>query len=222
MKPAVICFTRVPLPGRTKTRLLPVLSPEQCAALHTAILRDLTATLSTVPARLFIAYDDPSGADGAALRPLFPSASFFPQQGAGLGEKMHRALCHVLALGYSPVVLIGSDLPLLTAEHLTAAFTALSSADVTLGPTPDGGYYLVGVKSPSPALFSGQAYGTGSVLRDTIAAARSAGLSVALAPPCGDVDTPDDLLALSRTLRGKDTATAAFLRTVPLGKEDLP
>ena len=222
MKQAVICFTRVPLAGRTKTRLLPVLTAEQCAALHTAFLQDISAVLAVVSADLFIAYDDPTGNEGAILYPIFPNSSFFPQQGAGLGERMDRALCHVLMLGYSPVVLIGSDLPLLTAGHINAAFDSLRGADVALGATPDGGYYLVGVNAPCPVLFNGQTYGSGSVLQNALAAAQSAGLSVALAPPCRDVDIPEDLYALRNTLRGAPTATAEFLRTLPPEKEELP
>ena len=148
MKRALICFTRPPAPGRTKTRLMPLLSGDACAALHTAFLRDIAAVCGRVDADLYVAYA-PEG-DWGILRELFPAAlDLFPQDGEGLGERMHRALSRVLALGYDACVLIGSDLPELTEGHLAAAFAALEEADASLGPTEDGGYYLVGLKKPS-------------------------------------------------------------------------
>ena len=124
MRRALICFTRPPAPGRTKTRLMPLLSGEECAALHTAFLRDIAAVCGRVDADLYVAYA-PEG-DWGILRELFPAAlDLFPQDGEGLGERMHRALSRVLALGYDACVLIGSDLPELTEGHLAAAFAAL-------------------------------------------------------------------------------------------------
>ncbi len=206
MKRALLCFTRLPVPGRTKTRLMPLLTGEECAALHTAFLRDIAEVCGGLDAALYAAYS-PEG-DWTALRGLFPTAQgFFPQSGAGLGERMHHALTTVLALGYDACVLIGSDLPELTAGHLTAAFSALESAEVTLGPTADGGYYLVGLRKPFAALFTGQTYGHASVYEDAAAAVRAAGRSFLPAPPCRDVDVPEDLRRLLETARpGSHTA----------------
>lgn len=212
MKRALICFTRAPVPGRTKTRLMPLLSAEECAALHTAFLRDIAGVCGRVDADLYVAYA-PEGGWGA-LREIFPAAlGFFPQEGDGLGERMHRALSRVLALGYGAGVLIGSDLPELTEAHLAAAFAALEEADASLGPTEDGGYYLVGLKKPCPALFAGQAYGHGSVYRNALAAIRGAGLRFLPAPPCRDVDVPEDLRRLPGTV-APGSHTARFLKTL--------
>ena len=125
---------------------------------------------------------------------------------------MAAAMDRVLALGHSPCVLIGSDLPLLTAAHLNGAFAALEGADATLGPTPDGGYYLVGLKRPCPPLFAGKRYGSGDVYGDAVAALEAAGRSFAPAPACADVDTPEDLRALRRALAGAESHTARYLR----------
>ena len=210
MRRAVICFTRLPLPGRTKTRLLPLLTGAQCARLHTAFLRDLAAVYAAVDADLFIAYSPEGEPD--MLGEIFPrAAGFFPQQGWDLGERMHRALCRVLALGYRACLLTGSYLPLLTPGHLERAFQALEGADAVLGPTPDGGYYLVGLRRPSPALFTGQRYGHGTVYENTLSAARAAALRVAAAPVCSDVDTPEDLAALCARLAGAQGHTARLL-----------
>lgn len=210
MKKAWICFTRVPKPGVTKTRLMSILTGEQCAALHTAFLRDLAAIHPQVGADLFVAYTaDPQW---EMLKPLFPAAAgFFPQEGADLGEKMYHAICHVLLLGYDRVILTGADLPLMTPEHLHSGFEALATADIVLGPTSDGGYYLVGMKQPHRAVFENQSYGGASVLENTVAAAENASLTVELAKTCDDVDTPEDLKLLVSRLSG-DTATAQYLR----------
>ena len=113
MNRAVICFTRVPRPGVTKTRLQAVLSPEHCAGLHWAFLKDLAQVYQQLDAHLFIAYvSDP---DWESLKQVFPHAGYLPQQGKDLGEKMYRAIRKVLNLGYSSVILTGTDLPLMTA-----------------------------------------------------------------------------------------------------------
>lgn len=218
MKRAIICFTRVPKPGVTKTRLLPILTGDQCAQLHTAFLQDLARVYTQVDADLFVAYTaDP---DWPVLQGLFPSAKdFYPQSGADLGEKMYNALCHVLELGYEEAVLTGADLPLMTAAHLESGFLALAAADITLGPTSDGGYYLVGMKKPHRTIFENQSYGGATVLDNTLAATEQAGLSVVLAALCDDVDTPEDLRALTGLL-APDTATRKYLHQ--LKKEGVP
>lgn len=192
MRKAVICFTRVPRPGVTKTRLLPLLPPEHCAGLHWAFLSDLAGVYRSLDADLFVAHTpDP---DWMELKHVFPSASgFFPQAGKGLGEKMDNALGHVLALGYDAVVLTGADLPMMDSAQLNSGFSALEGADIALGPTPDGGYYLIGCKAPCPEVFFGQQYGGASVYENTLAAANAAGYTVGVAMPCNDVDTPEDL-----------------------------
>lgn len=196
MKRAVICFTRVPRPGVTKTRLLPILTPDQCAALHWAFLRDLAGIYREMEADLYVAYTpDPNWAELKAVFPI--AAGFFPQEGAGLGEKMDHALRRVLDLGYDTVVLTGADLPAMVKSHLESGFAALASADIAIGPTSDGGYYLIGCKAPCTAIFTGQQYGGATVYENTLAAARAAGYSVAAALPCDDVDTPTDLQALT-------------------------
>ena len=210
MKRAVICFTRVPKPGVTKTRLLPILSGDQCAKLHTAFLTDLARVYAQVNGDLFVAYtDDPAW---GMLKNIFPDATdFFPQVGADLGEKMYNAISHVLALGYDQAVLTGADLPLMTAAHLESGFVALETADIAIGPTSDGGYYLVGMKQPHRAIFENQSYGGATVLENTLSAGKTAGLTLALAASCDDVDTPEDLKNLKKVL-SPETATYRYLK----------
>lgn len=210
MKRAVICFTRVPKPGITKTRLLPILTGEQCAKLHSAFLTDLARVYAQVDADLFVAYTvDP---EWEMLKNIFPDATdFFPQEGADLGEKMYNAIGHVLALGYGQAVLTGADLPMMTESHLNSGFAALENAHVAIGPTSDGGYYLVGMKHPHRAIFENQSYGGTTVLENTLSAGKTAGLTVVLAAPCDDVDTPEDLKNLGKVL-SPETATYRYLK----------
>lgn len=210
MRRAIICFTRVPKPGVTKTRLLPVLSGDQCAQLHTAFLKDLASVYGEVEADLFVAYTaDPAW---EMLKDIFPAAyGYFPQEGADLGEKMYHALRQVLELGYDAAVLTGADLPRMTKAHLESGFAALTHADITLGPTSDGGYWLVGMKQPHRAVFEKQQYGGATVLENTVAAAKAAGLTASFAKTCDDVDTPEDLAALAGKL-SPESATNRYLK----------
>lgn len=208
---AIICFTRVPKAGQTKTRLMPFLSGAQCAQLHWAFLRDLSNIYASLEADLLVAHTpDP---DWEQLKAVFPTARFFPQDGNDLGEKMNHALNLALSMGYEKCILTGSDLPLMTRAHLESGFEALDKADVTLGPTSDGGYYLVGVKKKSPFLFENQTYGYGNVYESTVAAVHAAGKSFSPAFCCDDVDTPEDLRNLLNSLN-RNSHTAAYLRSL--------
>ena len=214
MKNAIICFTRIPLPGQTKTRLQPFLNGAECAALHSAFLRDIAAVCESVEADLFVAYTPAIGS--SLLAGLFPPRTrFFSQVEADLGTRMDQALRRVLAQSYDACILIGSDLPLLGAAQLRSAFAALERADATLGPTPDGGYYLVGLRSPCSELFAKQTYGCPTVYEHAVAALRAAGRSFSPALPCSDVDTVEDLRALRAALYGQDSCTARCLRALP-------
>ena len=211
MKQAVICFTRVPKPGATKTRLLPVLKPEQCVGLHWAFLRDLAEVYRQLDVHLFVAYTP--DADWESLKTVFPHAGFYPQKGNDLGERMYRVIRKVLELGYESVVLTGTDLPRMTPAHLESGFAVLEEKDIALGPTSDGGYYLIGMKKPCRDVFRIEGYGGASVLENTVAAAEQVGLTVGIAMTCDDVDTPEDLRDLIRTIN-PDSYTGRYLKEI--------
>lgn len=202
MRQALILFTRVPVEGRTKTRLQGVLTPAQCALAHRAFLRDMVLACSA-PGQwdLLVFY----GEEGplSLLQQLLPGQrAFFPQRGDSLGEKMDRAIRQTLEMGYTSCVLIGSDLPLLHRGIIARAMEVLRENDLVLGPSRDGGYYLIGSRLPCTAVFTHQRYGGSSVFADTLAAARRAGLRCGQVEPLGDVDEPEDLRALARQLAG--------------------
>ncbi len=108
---------------------------------------------------------------------------------------MSGAFARAFARGAERVAIIGTDSPAVSRATAVEALDALSAADVVLGPAEDGGYYLLALRRPQPELFEGVAWSTSSVLADTVARARKAGLSVRLLSPLRDIDTPEDLRA---------------------------
>ena len=110
MRRAIIVFTRVPVPGQTKTRLMPYFPPQECARLHTCFLKDIAGQCKKTQADLYVCYtpDD----KGDVLKTIFGDDElYFPQMGESLGERMYMAIQRVLAKDYESCVLIGTDVP---------------------------------------------------------------------------------------------------------------
>lgn len=191
---AILLFTRVPVPGATKTRLMPYLSGEECAALHARFIRTIYDTCRRAGPDVLVFYtpEDQEGIFGE----LLPGQRLIPQRGDGLGERMKLAFDHAFAQGYTACVLIGTDIPQIDTEILQNAFARLEESDVVLGPTEDGGYYLIGMKEAYGEIWNVPRYGTNTVLEDTLAHIRAAGLTVRLGETLRDIDTPEDLLAV--------------------------
>jgi rSAM/selenodomain-associated transferase 1 len=118
------------------------------------------------------------------------------QHGEDLGARMAQAFSSLFAQGYQQVVLVGTDLPVLPATHCTQAFSLLNTHDLVLGPSTDGGYYLIGLRRPVPDLFVGIPWSTEHVFEKTQALATHLGLQMSLLPQVRDLDTADDLLAV--------------------------
>ncbi len=157
-----------------------------------------------------IAYD-PAAAEGyfAALAPDFQR---MPQAGANLGDRMHQALATLFAQGLQRVVLIGSDLPHLPPQTLRRGFEALRrGAEVTLGPSLDGGYYLIGLTRPQPQLFD-LPMSTPDVLRQTLERVERLGLRLTLLPEMFDIDTGVDLARLRAMLEAQPAIPARCTR----------
>lgn len=213
MSNALLVIAKRPAPGRTKTRLTPPLSPEQAAALYECFLRDtldLARRLPGVtPAIAYLPAED---------RPYFaelaPGFVLVLQEGAALGERLDNALTHVLAHGFRRVAIMNSDGPTLPLAYLAAAFDALAGpADVVLGPSDDGGYYLIGLKRPAPRLLREVRMSTPTVLAETLALARELGLRVELLPPWYDVDDAESLARLQAELAHAPGDVALYTRT---------
>jgi len=182
-------FAKRPRPGHVKTRLAAATSPEWAARVAEAFLRDLLARLSGVAGRRVLAFDPPDA--GPYFAALAPGFDLVPQGGGDLGRRMGRFFRARLAGGAAAVVLLGSDSPTVPLPFVEQAFRELGRADVVLGPAADGGYYLVGCGCRVPPVFDGVAWGTASVLAETVARLSDPGWRLALLPPWYDVDTLD-------------------------------
>lgn len=196
---ALILMTRIPIPGKTKTRLMDLLTGDECAELHMAFLKDLTTTFAKLKdIDLFMTYTPEDSL--FILKDVIPeSMESFPQKGEDLGEKMFHAIDQVLLKGYSKVVLIGSDIPDLSAKDIQTSFQILDKHDMVLGPTYDGGYYLVGMKTSHERIFRiPKKWGGKSVLESTIDIANEQNLTIGLSPKYRDIDTKEDLFEFER------------------------
>lgn len=199
MKQAIILFTRVPIPGQTKTRLQSFLTKMQCSQLHSCFLKDVYKTCIDTGMDVFVFFTP--GYGKAILQGLLGQETlFFQQKGEDLGMRMHHAIEEVLNLGYESCLLLGSDLPLLKGSYLLDAAKKLERSDLVICPSYDGGYYLIGMKRRELGVFENQSYGHGTVFENTLKQAKSLGLSVGIGEKCVDIDEKEDLLFLAETL----------------------
>ena len=213
----------LPSGGRTKTRLSPPLSGQEAADLYRHFLLDTLELMHRVEGvQPIIAYL-PVGAEDFFRRIAPPGFEFIPRVGANLGERLDNVLRHCLRSGYRQAVVIDSDSPTLPVGYLQQAFQELDdpTVDVVLGPCDDGGYYLIGLKPPCPALFQGIVMSTSRVTEETLQRAQEEGLRTACLPLWYDVDTPEDLQRLMEAVHlepdHKARHTRAFL-TQAMGK----
>ena len=222
-------FARWPEPGRVKTRLSPALPAALACDLYRALLDDALAAAARAGAGARYLY----WADAPAGRGDFAAPSGFEtrdQGGGDLGARLERAFGRHLERSGDRAVVIGADCPDLDVGLIERAFETLARADLVLGPARDGGYYLIGLARPAPALFRGMRWGTAGVLEETRARAHTAGLRTALLEPLDDLDTPADLVRwLGRAACGRAAAapaTTRALRAIGLlaagGPESLP
>jgi uncharacterized protein len=200
MDRALLIVAKRPAAGQTKTRLCPPLSGETAAEVYQAFLYDSLAIMRHVMhVQRTIAYM-PANALGY-FQKLAPDFELFAQQGDTLGERLDHLLTHALQQGAQAAIVMSSDSPTLPADYIEQAFLRLEQgADVVLGPSDDGGYYLIGVKQPQPRLLREVQMSTPTVLQETLALASELTLVVHLLPAWYDVDTIDELERLSQEL----------------------
>jgi rSAM/selenodomain-associated transferase 1 len=203
---ALIVVAKRPAPGQTKTRLTPPLSAAQAAQLYECFLRDTLDLMRGVPdVQRSIAFLPIEARDYFAQ--LAPDFDLIPQEGADLGMRLDQALTHYLTSGCDHAVIMNSDGPTLPIDYLRRAFIELAAgAEVVLGPSTDGGYYLIGLSQPAPRLLREVRMSTSQVLADTLALAHEEQLRVAVLPAWYDVD---DAASLSRLIAELNTAPVA-------------
>jgi uncharacterized protein len=202
----LVLFARFPVPGRTKTRLIPALGARGAVGLHRRLvlhaLRTAHALRTMLPMDLEIRFAD---GNEDAMNHWLGDELWCRQQGVGnLGERMARAFDASFREGANATVLIGSDCPGLTPERLAAAFDALQSNPAVLGPATDGGYYLIGLRRPVPELFQGVKWGTDTVLRESLQILERIGLKPMLLEPLDDLDRAEDLPAWQHLVQAEE------------------
>jgi rSAM/selenodomain-associated transferase 1 len=204
---ALIVVVKNPVPGHVKTRLQSRYTPVQAAQIYTAFVHDTLDIVRTLNIdKRIIAYDPPH-AESAVRNICGNNFEYVPQVQTDLGQRMYQALLQQLQSGAKRALLIGTDIPSLPATHITQAFDLLKTKDVVIGPSTDGGYYLIGISRPCPEIFENITWSTPTVLSETIDSLRLQNYSLGLVPPWFDVDTPEELDVLTAYANAQKYAT---------------
>jgi rSAM/selenodomain-associated transferase 2/rSAM/selenodomain-associated transferase 1 len=200
MKSRLIIFTRYPLPGTTKTRLIPTLGPDGAAELQREMTEHTVESVRSLGGQgvqIKILFE---GGDAEAMSNwLGDEIPIVPQGEGGLGDRMRRAFNRSFDAGMERAVIIGTDCPSLRADDVAEAFDLLEDNTLALGPATDGGYYLIGIRSDAPQwlfdlVFRDIPWGTDQVFNATMNVLAETGLDVGLLDEKADVDEPEDLV----------------------------
>jgi rSAM/selenodomain-associated transferase 1 len=212
----LVVMAKAPRPGMVKTRLAQSLSVEAVAELYRCLLGDTLALARSLKlGDVEVAIMCPDSDVDELARLTGNEMSVVAQKGEGLAAGLTSVFAHFADGHQRRVIAFNSDSPHLPRSVLEDAFEALAAHDVVVGPTHDGGYYLVGAKASHPMLFAGDGMGTSSALERLLAGARALELSVGFADPFYDIDVADDLTRLAEELRlapARAPRTAAWLK----------
>lgn len=192
---AILLFLKWPEPGRVKTRLAATLGAERAAEIYRILVAEVVRRLPG-DAELVVMFDPPerrAEIEGWIRGMRGGEARFVAQAQGDLGVRLERAFAAAFALGFEKVAAIGSDCVEITPEIFVEAWRALDAGDAAVGPSADGGYYLLALRRECPRLFAGIAWSTGAVFTQTMERAEKTGLRVRILPTLRDVDTEQDL-----------------------------
>jgi rSAM/selenodomain-associated transferase 1 len=209
---ALAIMAKAPRPGHVKTRLAGALAADDVVALYECLIEDTLRLARSVRTDALAVVCPADDADDLAT--WFPGIDILAQRGQGLAAGLASVFRIFGDRGYRSIIALGGDSPHLDRETIEDAFRRLDVADVVVGPTIDGGYYLVGAGVADGALFDEGTLGTGRALDSLLTRARERGLRVALTAEAYDVDEQDDLERLADDLRlapGAAPRTAAWL-----------
>jgi hypothetical protein len=196
----LVIMAKAPRPGAVKTRLTPSLSPEAVTAFYCCLLDD-TLALARSLCEVEVAIMCPDSDVSALARLTGKGVSVVAQKGEGLAAGLTSVFAHFAEGHRRRTIAFNSDSPHLPRAVLEGAFETLAAHDVVVGPTHDGGYYLIGAKDSHPGLFAGDGMGTSSALERLLSRARELELSVGFADLFYDIDVVDDLTRLAAELR---------------------
>ncbi len=206
---ALIVFAKAPIEGYVKTRLCPPLTPDEAASLHGSLVLDLLERCQSLQGcdRILAGAPTPDHPFFGAMKTRF-KIPIWGQVGDDLGARMAHAFQSALGSPYQSVIIIGTDIPGLTVPLISSAFKSLQDHDIVLGPTIDGGYSLIGLRSPAPQIFENIPWSTDVVFSLTQEKANAMGLSVKVLPMLRDLDTVEDLQAFIK--ESKDPKKQVF------------
>jgi rSAM/selenodomain-associated transferase 1 len=210
----LVIMAKAPKPGMVKTRLNQSLPSPAVLALYRCLLED-TVALAKSLAGVDVAVMCPELDQEELANLLGNTVQVVAQKGQGLAAGLVSVFRHFTAEGRNRVIAFNSDSPHLAPNVLKSAFEILETHDVVVGPTHDGGYYLVGAKADYASLFEGDAMGTQSALERLLGHAKALGLTIGSTEPFYDIDVANDLILLARELRdnpAKAPRTAAWLK----------
>jgi len=201
---ALVIMAKAPKPGAVKTRLAPSLSPAAVTAFYCCLLDDTLALARSLKLKLSdveVAIMCPDSDVNELAQLAGSDVSVVAQKGEGLAAGLTSVFGHFAEGHQRRTIAFNSDSPHLPRSVLEGAFETLAANDVVVGPTHDGGYYLVGAKTSHPTLFANDGMGTSSALERLLARARNLELSVGFVEPFYDIDVADDLTRLATELR---------------------
>jgi uncharacterized protein len=205
---ALAVMTKAPCAGQVKTRLVPPLTSEEAAQLNICFLRDTASAIAKACGVIArgVGVFTPVGSETVYCDILPPHFELLPQRGNGFGERLAFAAADLFQCGFSSVCLIDSDSPTVSAEIYSKAVELMSAPNerVVLGPSDDGGYYLIGLKRDHPEMFEGIDWSTNRVLDQTIRCAQEMKLDISLLPSGYDVDDAATLRRLCNDLLAKN------------------
>ncbi|GAA3773723.1 TIGR04282 family arsenosugar biosynthesis glycosyltransferase [Corallibacter vietnamensis] len=194
-KSALIIFTKNPELGKCKTRLAKTIGNEAALHVYTLLLKHTAKITTPIKTDKFVFYSN------KILHNDFWDENIFKkrlQQGHNLGERMENAFLELFQSGYEKIIIIGSDLYDLTSEVINVAFETLNNHDHVIGPATDGGYYLLGMKSPHPTIFKNKQWSTASIYKDTLNDLKQN--TVYILKKLNDIDTFEDLKAHNKLI----------------------
>lgn len=210
----LVIMAKAPRPGAVKTRLVPSLSPDAVTDFYCCLLSD-TLTLARSLTDVEVAIMCPESDVNELAQLTGDQASVIAQKGEGLAAGLDSVFAHFAEGHQRHTIAFNSDSPHLPGSVLEEAFETLAAHDVVVGPTHDGGYYLVGAKASHATLFAHDGMGTSSALERLLSRARALELSVGFVAPFYDIDVADDLTRLAEELRlapARAPRTAGWLR----------
>ncbi len=209
----IILFVKSLKKGAVKSRLSSDLGETATLDLYASFVADMLEMLGKTHHRVLIAFHPPEARQGI-IQWLGDEYQYFAQEGRDVGERMKNAFEHVFSEGFRSALLTGSDIPHLMDTVIEEAFESLHDNDAVIGPTVDGGYYLVGFNKSSffPEIFSGIMWSTDGVFRDTMEILGKGQRTVHLLPKYRDIDTLEDLRELFLAHRETKSVRSRTLR----------